>query len=161
MTSAFSAAFGLLMVVTAGGTGGPVVLAALVPALVAVAASLVDRRAAPVAVLLSIIALAISDPAPLFAAVSGLSAATYLVTRHATGSGTATLTLPMVAGMLGFTAVGLAATAIALPVDWIPLLAPALVAAVLIVVAFPLLADEHTGDLPGPASGQPLPGGYE
>ena len=150
MNSAFAAAFGLLMVVTAGGTGGPVVLAALGLAVVAVAVSLVDPRAATVAVLLSIIALALSDPAPLFAAASGLSAATYLVTRHAIGSGTPMLTVPTVAGLLGFTAVGLAATAVALPVNWIPLLAPVLMAAVLIVVAIPLLADERTGTLAGP-----------
>ena len=150
MNSAFSAAFGLLMVVTAGGTGGPVVLAALGLAVVAVAVSLIDRRAATAAVLVSIVALALSEPAPLFAAVSGLSAATYLVTRHAIGSAAVTLTVPTVAGMLGFTAVGLAATAVALPVNWIPLLAPALMAAVLVVVAFPLLADERTGVLAGP-----------
>ena len=150
MNSAFAGAFGVLMVVTAGGTGGPVVLATLGLAAVAVAVSLLDPRAATVAVLLSIIALALSDPAPLFAAASGLSAATYLVTRHTIGSGTAMLTVPTVAGLLGFTAVGLAATAVALPVNWIPLLAPVLMAAVLIVAAIPLLADERTGTLADP-----------
>jgi hypothetical protein len=161
MNAAFSAAFGLLMVVTAGGAGGPVALAALGLAVVAVVASLVDRRAAAVAVVLSITALALSDPAPLFAAVSGLSAATYLVTRHTIGTGVATLTIPTVAGLLGFTAAGLVATAVALPVNWIPLLAPAVMAAIVIVVAFPLLADERTGAVAGPTVEPEPPGGYE
>lgn len=144
--------FGVLMVLTAGATGGPVVLAVLGLALVAIAAGLADRRAATVAVLLSIAALALSDPSPLFAAASGLSAAGYLVTRYGT------LTIPTVAGLIGFTAAGVAATAVALPVSWIPLLAPAMIAAVLIVAALPLLGDERTGDIPAPWSDRPESG---
>lgn len=139
--------FGILMVLTAGASGGPVVLAVLGVALVAVAVSLADRRAATVAVLLSIAGLALSDPSPLFAAVSGLSAAVYLVSRH-----NAALTMPTVAGLMGFTAIGVVATAVALPVSWIPLLAPAVIAGVLIVAALPLLADDRTGDLRAPWS---------
>ncbi|MFN8073476.1 MAG: hypothetical protein U0R66_16955 [Mycobacterium sp.] len=138
--------FGALMVLTAGATGGPVVLAVLGLALVAVAAGLADRRAATGAVLLTVVALALSDPSPLFAAVSGLSAAAYLVTRHGT------LTIPTVAGLIGFTAAGVVATAVALPVSWIPLLAPAVIAGVLIVAALPLLGDERTGDIRAPWS---------
>ncbi|MEI6252774.1 MAG: hypothetical protein WCP30_08215 [Mycobacteriaceae bacterium] len=161
MNPLFGPAFGLLMVVAAGATGGPVVLAVLGLAVIAVAAGLADRRAAAAAVLLSITALALSDPAPLFAAVSGMSAAAYLVISHAAGRNAVTMTVPMVAGLLGFTAAGLAATAVALPVSWIPLLAPAIIAAVLIVVAIPLLADDRTGDIAGPASDHQLPGRYE
>lgn len=156
--AAFAPAFGLLMVVTAGATGGPVVLAVLGLALVAVAVSLFDPRAAMAAVLLSILALALSDPAPVFAAVSGMSAAAYLLTRYAAVSGAVTLTVPAVAGLIGFTVGGLAATAVAVPVDWIPLLAPAIIAAVLIVVAVPLLADERTGALPDPTADPRPPG---
>ena len=161
MNPLFGPAFGLLMVVTAGATGGPVVLAVLGLAVIAVGVSLADRRAATVAVLLNIVALALSDPSPLFAAVSGMSAAAYLVVRHSAGGGAVTMTIPMVAGLLGFTAAGLAATAVAVPVSWIPLLAPAIIAAVLIVVAWPLLGDDRTGDIPGPASDPALPGRYE
>lgn len=139
--------FGILMVLTAGTSGGRVVLAILGVALIAIAAGLADRRAATAAVLLSIVALALSDPSPLFAAASGLSAAVYLATRHA-----AALTVPTVAWLIGFTVAGVAATAVALPVSWIPLLAPAIIAGVLIVAALPLLADDRTGDLRAPWS---------
>lgn len=151
-----SAAFGLLMVVTAAGSGGSVVLAALGLAVLAVAVGVVDRRASTAAVLLSITALALSDPSPLFAAVSGMSAAVYLLARHAAATGAITLTPPTVAGLLGFTAVGLVGTAVALPVNWIPLLTPVIMAAVLIVAALPLLADDRTGAVHNPdAEGEP------
>lgn len=152
MTRFFGPAFGMLMVVTAGATGGPVVLGVLGVALVAVAVSMVDTRAATAAVLLSIVGLAVSDPSPVFAAVSGMSAAVYLVITHGHRSGAAGITVPTVAGLIGFTIAGLAAIAIALPLDWIPLLAPAIVAAVLIVAAHPLLADDRTGSLRAPGS---------
>lgn len=153
--------FGLLMVVTAGATGGPVVLAVLGLAVAAVAVGVLDRRAAVAAVLLSVAALALSEPDPLFAAVSGMSAATYLLAGHAVGSDAVTLTVPTVAGMVGFTLAGLVATAVALPVSWIPLLAPVVVATVLIVVALPLLADDRTGAIAGPTVEPASQGGYE
>ena len=124
--SVFGPAFGMLMVVTAAATAGPMVLAVLGLALVAVAVGVFDRRAATAAVLLSIAGLALSDPPAVFAAVSGMSAAAYLLTRHAVGSAAVTLTVPTVAGLVGFTVAGLAATAVAVPVSWIPLLAPAI-----------------------------------
>ena len=93
----------------------------------------------------------------MFAAVSGMSAAAYLVNRHGAASGAVTMTVPTVAGLIGFTAAGLAATAVALPVDGIPLLAPVLIAAALIVVALPLLGDDQTGEIPDPASDPALP----
>jgi hypothetical protein len=140
-----SAAFGVLMVVTAAGSAGS-----------AVAVGVVDRRAAPAAVLLTITALALSDPGPLFAAVSGMAAAVYLLTRHAAATGAITLTAPTVAGLLGFTAVGLVGTAVALPVNWTPLLTPVIMAAVLVVAALPLLADDRTGAVLNPgAEGEP------
>ena len=111
MNPLFGPAFGLLMVVSAGATGGPVVLAVLGLAVIAVGVGLADSRAATAAVLLSITALALSDPSPLFAAVSGMSAAAYLVNRHGAASGAVTMTVPTVAGLIGFTAAGLAATA--------------------------------------------------
>jgi ABC-type enterobactin transport system permease subunit len=62
------------------------------------------------------------------------------------------------AGLIGFTIAGLAATAVALPVNWIPLLAPAIVAAVLIVAAWPLLADDRTGTIPAPTADEATAG---
>ena len=156
--SVFGPAFGMLMVVTAAATAGPMVLAVLGLALVAVAVGVLDRRAATAAVLLSIAGLALSDPPAVFAAVSGMSAAAYLLTRHAVGSAAVTLTVPTVAGLVGFTVAGLAATAVAVPVSWIPLLAPAIMAGVLIVVALPLLADDRTGAIPDPTGDRQPPG---
>lgn len=158
MTRLFGPAFGLLMVVSAGATSGPFALAVLGAALVAVAVSLLDRRAATAAVLLSVAALALSDPAPVFAAVSGMSAAAHLVTTHTWNGGAAGITVPTMAGLIGFTIAGLAATAVALPVNWIPLLAPAIVAAVLIVAAWPLLADDRTGTIPAPTADEATAG---
>ncbi len=157
MSRALSAAFGAVMVLTAGIGGGPVVLAILAAAGAAVAAGLFDRRAALVAVLATVVALAVGTPTPLFAAVSGLAAATYLLTGYADRTGAVTLTVPTVAGLVGFTLAGLAATAVTTAVTWAPLLAPAVMAAVLIVVVIPLLA----GDRAGPAGDDDPAGGYE
>ena len=134
-----SGAFGVVMVLAAGLDGGPVVLAVLAAALAAVAAGLVDRRAAVGAVLLTLLGLAIGAPTPLYTAVSGLAAATFLVTRYGDATGATTLTVPTVVGLLGFTLVGLAATAITTRITWVPLLAPVVMTAVLVVVAIPLL----------------------
>jgi hypothetical protein len=152
-----SVAFGIVMVLTAGLEGGPVVLAVLAAALAAVVAGLFDRRAAVLAVLLAIVALAIGGPTPVFAAVSGLSAAAYLLTGFAEDSGANTLTVPTVVGLIGFTLAGLAATAITTKVTWVPLLAPVVMTAVLIVVAIPLLRGGRTG----PAGEHDSTGGYE
>lgn len=148
--NAFSSALGLLMVVTAGATAGPIALGVLGLAAIAVMVGLFDRRAATVAVVASAVALALSQPTPLFAAVSGVSAAAYLVIRHTPGSGGVAVTIPTAVGVLGFAVIGLAATALELPVNWIPLLAPVIIAAVLVVAALPLLADRSSD-----AGGQP------
>ena len=154
-----SAAFGAVMVLTAAVDGGPVVLAILATAVVAVAAGLFDRRAAVIAVLLTAGALALGAPTPLFAAVSGMAATAYLLTGYADGTGAVTLTVPSVAGLIGFTLAGLAATAVSSSVPWMPLLAPAVMTAVLIVVTIPLLAGER--GMPGPAGDDDPAGGYE
>lgn len=142
---ALSAAFGVVMVLTAGLDGGPVVLAILAAALAAVAAGLFDRRAGVLAVLLTVAGLALGAPSPLFAAVSGLAATAYLLTGYADRTGANTLTVPTVVGLLGFTLAGLAATAITAKVTWVPLLAPIVMTAVLILVAIPLVGSARTG----------------
>ncbi len=148
MSRVLSAAFGIVMVLIAGLDGGPVVLAVLAAAGAAVVAGLFDRRAAVVAVLLTIVALALGAPAPLYAAVSGLAAATYLLTGYADATGVNTLTVPTLVGLVGFTLAGVAATTITVKVTWVPLLAPAVMTAVLVVVAIPLLGGDRS--VPGP-----------
>jgi len=156
MTRLLSPAFGIVMVLTAGLDASRWVLAVLAAALAAVAAGLVDRRAAVAAVLLTIAGLAVGAPAPVFAAVSGLAAASYLLTGYAADSGAHTLTVPTVVGLLGFTAAGLAATSITTSITWVPLLAPVVMSAVLIVVAIPLL-----GGRSGPGGEPDRADGYE
>ena len=87
-------AFGLLMVAaTEVQTSGP----ALIGAVLAAAAVIVGirwRPAATLAMVISIGLIALTDPAPAFAALSGLSAVGYLVLRHSGGSATQTITPP-------------------------------------------------------------------
>jgi len=143
----FSTAFGMLMVAAGVRPAGSWALVAAALAAAALLAGLFFRPAAVVAVLVTVAGMALSDPAPLLAAVSGLAAAAYLLTRYGDEAVT-TLTVPSVLGMLGFTAVGVAATAIGVQLTWAPLVAPAITAAILIVVAAPLFAER----LPGPAA---------
>ena len=133
-----STAFGVLMVVAAAWPAGTAGLVTLGVAAVAVLAGLFVRWAATVAVLLTLAGGALTDPPVLFAAVSGLSAAAYLVIRHAAGGQAVTMTMPSVAGLLGFTLAALAAVAVPLRLDWAPLLAPVVIVAILAVAAMPL-----------------------
>lgn len=136
--SFFSGAAGALMVAAAARPVGPWALVALALAAGAVLAGVFVRQAAPAAVLLTVVGIALGDPGPLFAAVSGLSAAAYLVTRYAGDA--VTLTTPTLLGMLGFTAAGVAATTVPVQLTWVPLMAPLIMAGILIVVVAPLVA---------------------
>lgn len=166
----FSSAFGILMVVTAVRPAGPIGLAALGLSTAALVAGLFVRQAAAAAVLVSVAAMAVADPTPLFAAVSGLSAAVYLVLRYGVspgGSGLAadaggdavTLTVPTVLGLVGFTVAGLAASLVGLHLAWVPLLAPLIAVTILVVAAMPLWADDRTGALPSAPDVAPDPEG--
>lgn len=151
----FAAAFGALMVAAAArpaAGGGWVGLGAAAAALVA---GLFYRPASVVAVLLTIAGMAVGDSTGLLAAVSGLSAAAYLVTRYTQDA--ATVTLPTVLGMVGFTAVAAAAGAVSVQMAWVPLVAPAITAAILILVALPLVPSRQSGafSAPGPDLEQP------
>ena len=90
------------------------------------------RPAATLAVLLALSALVLSDPSPMFAALSGLSAAAYLVLRHAVGApaGVVTATPPTMIAAVGFAFVGVVATSFAPQLPWSPLLAPVVVFAI-------------------------------
>lgn len=119
---AFATGFGLLMVgLAADGWRGPAVAA-----LIAVAVGTVFRRAATVAVLLTVITVMLTDPPLIFVGLSGLSAAAYLVCRHGGGAAAAVVlySWPSAAGAVGFTFAGLVATAFPLQLPWLPLVAP-------------------------------------
>jgi len=136
-----SAACGVLMVGTAGiGSHGPTLIAAT-SAMVAVLAGTLFRPVATLAVLLTVVVIALSGPAAPLAALSGLSAAVYLVLRHAAGSGTGfdSVSGATLAGAGGFTFAGLVATAFPLQLPWLPLLAPLAVFAVYLVVTRPFI----------------------
>nr|WP_238553470.1 hypothetical protein [Mycobacterium colombiense] len=101
-------------------------VAAWVAALIAVAVGTVFRRAATVAVLLTVITVMLTDPPLIFVALSGLSAAAYLVCRHGGGAAAAVVldSWPSAVGAVGFTFAGLVATAFPLQLPWLPLVAP-------------------------------------
>jgi hypothetical protein len=139
-----STACGVLMVAAVGiGSHGPTRVAAT-SAVVAVALAVLFRPVATLAVLLTVVAVALSGPPATVAAVSGLSAAAYLVLRHAAGTG-AGLDLVSSATMVAavaFTLVGLVATAFPLRLPWLPLMAPLAVFAVYLLATRPYLRDD-------------------
>jgi hypothetical protein len=140
----FSTAVGLLMVAAVGiGSHGPTLVAAT-SAAVAVLAGTVFRPLATLAVLLTVTAIVLSDPAVPLVAVSGLSAAVYLVLRHATATGTGldTVSGATMVGAVGFTFAGLVATAFPLRLPWLPLLAPLAVFAIYLLAIRPFLGDD-------------------
>ena len=121
---------------------GPASVAAAA-AVVAVLAGLQFRPAATLAVLLIIAAVVLSDPSPIFAALSGLSAVAYLVLRHAVGApaGVVTATPPTMIAAVGFALVGVVATSFAPQLPWSPLLAPVAVFAIYAVATGPFWSD--------------------
>ena len=132
---AFSTAFGFLMVTAAAVQPDKAGSITLGLAAVAVLAGLVYRAAATLCVLLVITAIVMTNPPALFAALSGLSAAAYLVLRHA-GS-VVTTTRPTVVGMVGMTFLGIAAALLPLRLPWLPLLAPPAVVVIFVLVMLP------------------------
>ena len=129
---ALSAAFGLVMVAAAVVAADA---AALVAAGVAVAAVLVGtvfRPAASLAVLITAAVIVIADAPAVLTALSGLSAAGYLVLRH-----TAAATAPTVVGAVAFTAAGLGATSLPVQLPWLPVLAPLAVVVAYVLVIRP------------------------
>jgi hypothetical protein len=140
-TGALATGFGLLMVgVAAVGSHGPALVAGLVAA-IAVGVGTVSRPAATLAVLLAVLAIAVSNPSPVLAASSGLCAAAYLVSRHAasTPSGVVIGSWPTTIAAVGFTFAGLVATSFPLQVPWLPLVAPVAVLAIYVLATRPFL----------------------
>ncbi|MCB0941386.1 MAG: hypothetical protein KDB72_14255 [Mycobacterium sp.] len=140
MNRIVSAAFGLLMATAAGVDARGPGLVAAVFAGVAVLAGLRLRVAATAAVLAAAGAIALAEPLPLFAAVSGVAAAAYLVLRHTTMTG------PTVAGLVGFAVAGVGATTVPAGWSWLPLVAPVAVVLIFLALIGPFVDDERPGD---------------
>ena len=147
-----SAAFGVVMAAAAAvDAGGPGLVAAALAG-VAVLAGLYLRAAATVAVLATVSAIALAEPQPLLAAVSGVAGAAYLVLRHTT------MTRPTVVGLVGFGAVGVVATAVPAGWSWLPLAAPVAVLLIFLVSIGPFVDEEGPGDA---SDAEPAALGYE
>jgi hypothetical protein len=133
---AISTAFGLVMVAATAVEADGIALVVAGLATVAVLAGTVIGPAATLAVVLTAAALVIGDAPSMLAAMSGLSAAGYLVLRH-----TASATGPTVIGAVGFTAAGLAAVSLPWQVPWLPLVAPIAVLTLVVLATRPFWAD--------------------
>lgn len=136
---AVSAVFGAMMVVLAGFGANGAGLVADAAALIAVGVGVAFRPAATVAVLLSVVTIAVSGPPLMAVAWSGLSAVAYLVSRHAAGTpgGGATWSWPTAVAAVGFTSAGMVAAAFPLQVPWLPLAAPLAALATYVVATRP------------------------
>lgn len=129
--------FGVLMVGAAAyRTDGSAVFVAAA-AVVAVAWSAWWRPASSVAVLLTVLTIALDGPAEMFTALAGLSAAAYLVLRHTNP------TAPTMASAVGFTAAGTVAVAVPATLPWLPMAAPLAVLVGYLVAVRPYLAARH------------------
>jgi hypothetical protein len=134
-----STGFGLLMATAPviGAQGFAAVAAAT--AVIAVLAGIVFRPAATLAVVLAVSAIALQNTTPVLAAVSGFSAAAYLVCRYTTAVTAATFI-----AAVGFTFVGLVAAAFPLHLPWLPVLAPLAAFGCYVLVIRPFLGDAPT-----------------
>ena len=136
-----SAACGFLMVAVVGiGSHGPALIAAT-SAMVAVVAGTLFRPVATLSVLFTVGVIVLSSPVATLAALSGLSAAVYLVLRHAAGSGAGLdgVSGATLIGAVGFGFAGLIATAFPLQLPWLPLLAPMAAFTVYLLATRPFL----------------------
>ena len=136
---AFSTGFGILMVAAAAVHADRPGLVVAALAVTAVLVGLRFRAAVTAAVLLTVSAIVLCEPPPLFAAVSGLSAAAYLVLRHAVEAGVVTTTWPTVVGVIGFTVLGAIATSAPAHLPWLPVLAPPAAVAIFALATRPFL----------------------
>ena len=136
---AFSTVFGILMAAAAAVHADRAGLIAVALAALAVLVGLRFRAVATAAVLLTVSAIVLAEPPAVFAALSGLSAAAYLVVRHAVEASVVTTTWPTVIGAIGFTALGALATAAPLHLPWLPVLAAPAAVAIFALVTRPFL----------------------
>lgn len=130
---------GLLMVAGPGiGSEAPARQLSML-AVVAVAAGVIWRPAATLAVLLTVGVFVLSNPAATLTAVSGLAAAAYLVLRHVDSLDA--VSAATLVGAAGFAFAGLVATAFPLQVPWLPLAAPLAVVAIYLLATGPFLGE--------------------
>jgi hypothetical protein len=136
---ALSTAFGLVMVAAAAVQADGVAVFAAGAAAVVVLIGTVLRPAATLAVLLTVAVVVLANAAPALTALSGLSAAAYLVLRH-----TGTVATPTIIGATAFTAAGLAATSIPVQLPWAPLVAPIAVVVLYVMITRPFWREDST-----------------
>jgi hypothetical protein len=124
-THLLSTAFGLVMAAAAGIQSAGVASVMAILAVLAVLVGIGFRCAGTLAVLLAATAVMLTDAQPLVAGLAGLSAACYLVLRHAERGSTGLLrsSSPAMVAALGFTVVGLLAASFPFELPWLPLLA--------------------------------------
>ncbi|BDB41055.1 MULTISPECIES: hypothetical protein [Mycobacterium] len=132
--NALSTAPGLAMVGLAAFESHGAALVVAAAAGLMVGLGTVYRFAATGAVLLTVLVIVLFDVSHILVALSGLCAAAYLVSRHATAS------WPTTVAAVGFTFVGLVATSFPLQVPWLPLVAPLAVLAIYVVATRPFLS---------------------
>jgi hypothetical protein len=141
-THLLAAVFGVMMAAAAGVQADGPAFAVAALSVIAVLVCVLFRPVAMVAVLLAMTAIVLSDAAPMLAALAGLSAAVYLLLRY-TDSGAAgvvTASAPAMIAALGFTFVGLVATAFPFELPWLPLLAPLAVVGIYVLVTRPFIS---------------------
>jgi hypothetical protein len=139
-----STASGVAMVAVAGIGAHGAARTAAASAVIAVVVAILLRPVATLAVLFTVAVIVLSNPDAALVAVSGLFAVVYLVLRHAADSavGLNSVSGATMASAVGFTFVGLVATAFPLQLAWLPLLAPLAVFAVYLLATRPFLRDE-------------------
>jgi hypothetical protein len=130
--------FGLLMVAATGAWPPHPAFAGAVLAAAVVIMGIVVRPVATAAVAMSAGLVALAAPAPLFAALSGMFAVAYLLSRHSP-SGLPALTSAPVQCALGLCAVALVATSVPLALPWVGLLAPVAVLALYVIAVRPFV----------------------
>jgi hypothetical protein len=138
VTRALSFASGLLMVAAGALRGDRPALAASAVGTVAVIVGLRFVGAATLAVVATVVSLALSDPSAVLAAVAGLAAACYLVLRR-TGGATA-ITTPTVVGAVGLSVIAVLGTLMPSTIPWVPLAAPVAVLLTYVTVVAALIS---------------------
>ncbi|WP_448387527.1 hypothetical protein [Mycolicibacterium sp. XJ1904] len=132
MNRALATGFGFVMVAAAALSADDAALVVCGFAVAMVVLGNVFRVAATLAVLSTAAAIVVGSASPVLAALCGLSGAAYLVLRH-----TADVTVPTVAGALGFTGIASAAVLLSPDLPWVPLAAPIAVLAIVVLATRP------------------------
>ncbi|CAM4241273.1 hypothetical protein MB901379_01298 [Mycobacterium basiliense] len=138
---AIASVFGYLMVALVAVDGHGPDIAAGIAGLIGVGVGTILRRAATIAVLMSVFVIVVADPPHLLVALSGLFAAAYLVCTYHCGApvGGVVGSWPTIVAAVGFSFAGVVATSFPLQVPWLPLVAPLAVLAIYVLATRPFL----------------------